>query len=65
MSCLCVQAFVGYRDYGYEAGDALHVVVDFVDKSRFRWGGGLQAWRHELCRSVGAPALGVGWRAHP
>ena len=56
---------MGYRDYGYEAGDALHVVVDFVDKSRFRWGGGLQAWRHELCRSVGAPALGVGWRAHP
>ncbi|PRW20254.1 MHCK EF2 kinase domain [Chlorella sorokiniana] len=28
-------AFVGYRDYGAEAGDGQHVVVDFVDKSRF------------------------------
>ncbi|GAB4815216.1 hypothetical protein N2152v2_002262 [Parachlorella kessleri] len=27
-------AFVGYRDFGHEAGDAQHVVVDFVDKGQ-------------------------------
>lgn len=30
------QAFVGYRDFGAEAGDGQHVVHDFVDKDSFR-----------------------------
>ncbi|EFN51874.1 hypothetical protein CHLNCDRAFT_139790 [Chlorella variabilis] len=29
-------AFVGYRDFGAEAGDGQHVVHDFVDKDSFR-----------------------------
>ena len=28
-----LQAFVGYRDYGHEAGDGQYVVHDFVDSS--------------------------------
>lgn len=28
---------MGYRDYGCEAGEGQHVVVDFVDKTAFRW----------------------------
>jgi hypothetical protein len=33
---LTAQAFVGYRDYGREAGDGQYIVQDFVDAESFR-----------------------------
>lgn len=56
---LLLQAFVGYRDYGSEAGDAQHVVHDFVGKDQV---GGFD-WL-QWCGSSGGSAI-VRWASKP